>query len=53
MHGHTNIKFYIRGSVNRNSRLKTSNEMHQHAEMYLLLNYFTCRVIYKQINKSK
>jgi len=32
-------KFYIRGSVYRNSRLKKSNEMQQYADIYLLLNY--------------
>jgi len=35
-------KFYIRGSVLRNSRLKKSNEMQQYADIYLLLNYSTC-----------
>jgi len=35
-------KFYIRGSVHRNSRLKKSNEMQQYADIYLLLNYSTC-----------
>jgi len=34
-------KFYIRGSVHRNSRLKKSNEMQQYADIYLLLNYST------------
>ena len=34
--------FYIRGSVHRNSRLKKSNEMQQHVDIYLLLNYSTC-----------
>ena len=32
---------YIRGSVHRNSRLK-SNEMQQCVDIYLLLNYSTC-----------
>jgi len=35
-------KFYIRGSVHRNSRLKKSNEMQQYADIYLLLNYSKC-----------
>ena len=35
-------KFYIRGSVHRNSRLKKSNEKQQYADIYLLLNYSTC-----------
>jgi len=35
-------RFYIRGSVHRNSRLKKSNEMEQCAYIYLLLNYSTC-----------
>ena len=34
-------KFYIRGSVYRNSRLKKSNEMQQYANIYFLLNYST------------
>ena len=34
--------FYILGSVHRNTRLKKSNEMQQHADIYLLLNYSTC-----------
>jgi len=38
----TSHKFYIRCSVHRNSRLKKSNEMQQHADIYLLLNYCTC-----------
>ena len=36
------IKFYVRGSVHRNSRLKKSNEMQLYAHIYLLLNYSTC-----------
>ena len=32
----------ICSSVHRNSRLKTSNEMQQYADIYLLLNYSTC-----------
>jgi len=35
-------KFYIRGSVYRNSRLKKSNKMQLYADIYLLLNYCTC-----------
>jgi len=35
-------KFYIRGSVHRNSRLKKSNGTQQYADIYLLLNYSTC-----------
>ena len=35
------IKFYIRGSVHRNSRLKKSNKMEQYADIYLLLNCST------------
>ena len=35
-------KFYIRDSVHRNSRLKKSNETHQYADIYLLLNCSTC-----------
>ena len=35
-------RFYIRGSVHRNSRLKKSNERLQYADIYLLLNYCTC-----------
>ena len=35
-------KFYIRGSVHRNSRLKKSNKMQQYTDIYLLLNYCTC-----------
>jgi len=35
-------RFYIRGSVHRNSRLKKSNEIQQYADIYLLLNYSTC-----------
>jgi len=35
-------KFYIRGSVHRNSRLKKSNEIQRYADIYLLLNYSTC-----------
>jgi len=37
-----NLKFYIRGSVHRNSRLKKSNEIQQYVDIYLLLNYSTC-----------
>ena len=33
---------YIPGSVQRNYRLKTSNEMQQYADIYLLINYCTC-----------
>jgi len=33
---------YTRGSLHRNSRLKKFNEMQQHADIYLLLNYSTC-----------
>ena len=36
------VNFYIRGSVHRNSRLKTSNKMQLYADIYLLLNYSTC-----------
>ena len=36
------LKFYIRCSVCRNSRLKKSNKMQQYADVYLLLNYCTC-----------
>jgi len=36
-----NIEFYIRGSVQRNSRLKKSNEMQHYAGIYLLLNCST------------
>ena len=36
------FEFYIRGSVHRNSSLKKSKEMHQYADIYLLLNYSTC-----------
>jgi len=35
------VKFYIRGSVHRNSTLKKSNEMQLYADIYLLLNYST------------
>jgi len=35
-------KFYIRGSVRRNTRLKKSNNMQLYADIYLLLNYSTC-----------
>ena len=35
-------RFYIRGSVHRNSSLKNSNKMQQYADIYLLLNYSTC-----------
>ena len=35
-------KFYIRGSVHRNSRLKKPNNMQQYADMFFLLNYSTC-----------
>jgi len=35
-------KFYIRGSVHRNSRLKKAIEMQHFAYIYLLLNYCTC-----------
>ena len=35
-------KFYIPGSVHRNSRLKKSNEMQQYADIYLVLNCSTC-----------
>jgi hypothetical protein len=38
---HILSKFYIRGSVHRNSRLKKSNEIQQYADIYLLLNYST------------
>ena len=49
-HTHTHIlttcdvsyKVYICSSVRRNSRLKKSNKMQQHADIYLLLNYSTC-----------
>jgi len=34
-------KFYIRGSVHRNSSLKKSNEMQLYADIYLLLYYST------------
>ena len=34
--GMSTLKFYIRGSVHRNSRLKKSNEMQQYADIYLL-----------------
>ena len=34
--------FYIRDSVQSNSRLKKSNEMLQYTDIYLLLNYYTC-----------
>jgi len=36
------FKFYIRGSVHRNSSLKKSNKMQQYIDIYLLLNYCTC-----------
>jgi len=36
------VFFYIRGSVHRNSRLKKSNKMQQHADIYIPLNYSTC-----------
>jgi len=36
------FSFCIRGSVHRNSRLRKSSEMQQHADIYLLLNYCTC-----------
>ena len=35
-------KFYIRGSVHHDSRLKRSDKMQQYAGTYLLLNYSTC-----------
>jgi len=35
-------KFYICGSVHRNSRLKKSKKIQQYADIYLLLNYSTC-----------
>ena len=35
-------RFYIRGLVHRNSRLKKSNKMQQYADIYLLLNYSIC-----------
>ena len=35
-------KFYICGSVHRNSRLKKTNEMQLYADIYLLLKYSTC-----------
>ena len=38
----TSPKFYICGSVHRNSRLKKSNKMQQYADIYLLLNYCAC-----------
>ena len=38
----TTDKFYIRGSVHRNSRLKRSNELQLYVDIYLLLNYSTC-----------
>jgi len=34
--------FFIRNSVNRNSRLKKSNKMQQYADIYLLLSYSMC-----------
>ena len=37
-----NLFFYIRNSLQRNSRLKKSNKMQQYADIYLLLNYSTC-----------
>jgi len=33
---------YICSSVRRNSRLKTSNNTHLYADIYILLNYSTC-----------
>jgi len=39
---HFSVKFYVRGSVHLNSRLKKSNEMQQYADAYLLRNYSTC-----------
>jgi hypothetical protein len=39
---HRYSRFYIRGSVHRNSRLKKSNEMHHYVDIYLLLNHSTC-----------
>jgi hypothetical protein len=41
-HRKPKTKFYIRGSVHRNSRLKKSNKMQQYADIYLLINYSTC-----------
>ena len=35
-------KFYIHGSVRRNSILIRSNKMRQYAGIYLLQNYSTC-----------
>jgi len=35
------VKFYIRGPMHRNSRLKKSNGMQQYADIYLLPNYST------------
>ena len=35
-------KFYIHGSVYRNSILIRPNEMQQHSDVYLLKNYSTC-----------
>jgi len=36
------FNIYVHDSVHRNSRLKKSNKMQQHADIYLLLNYSTC-----------
>ena len=36
------VKFYVRGSVHRNSRLKKYNKMQQYADIHLLINYSTC-----------
>ena len=40
----TNIieRFYIRSSVQRNTRLKKSNKIQQYPDICLLLNYCTC-----------
>jgi hypothetical protein len=35
-------KFYIRGSVHRNSKLIKSNKIQHYAEMYLLLSHSIC-----------
>ena len=39
---HRTLFLYTRDSVHRYSRLKKFNEMHQCADIYLLLNYSTC-----------
>ena len=38
----TILKLYNCSSVQRNSRLKKSNETQQYADIYLQLNYSTC-----------